>query len=388
MKRIASIDIFRALTMMMMIFVNDFSGMTGLPHWLGHAATNEDMLGFSDLVFPAFLFCVGLSIPFAIDARSQKGATRWQVFGHILLRSLALVVMGVFAMNMGGVTGGLSRPIYTLLVVTGFFLIWNDYPRLADGKRPVWVWLLRALGIALLAFLAIYKYSHGMPFRHGWWGILGLIGWAYLPCALFCLLARGDFNKHWIFWLVTLVLCVLNNLSAIPKDSLGHILILGFWPGGWTHPAIVCSGMFASMLIIRYGERPRELKYLFFFYWISMIGLGMLCHRFWIMSKNLATPTWLCYSVEFCVFMFTALWWVADLKGWTRWARPISPAGTATLTCYMMPTIWYSVQQLLGFSWPSVLENGIPGLLKALGFSFVIIGLTWCFTKLGLKLKI
>ena len=54
----------------------------------------------------------------------------------------------------------------------------------------------------------------------------------------------------------------------------------------------------------------------------------------------------------------------------------------------MMPSIWYAVQQLVGFSWPSVLTNGIPGLLKALGFSFAIIGLTWCFTKVGLKLKI
>ena len=388
MKRIASIDIFRALTMLMMIFVNDFAGMTGVPHWLGHAATEEDMLGFSDLVFPAFLFCVGLSIPYAIGARFQKGSSRMQVIVHILQRSFALVVMGLFSMNMGGVEGGLSRPVFSLLAVAGFFLVWNAYPRNLDSKRPVWVWALQALGIALLSFLVIYKHLHGMPFRHGWWGILGLIGWAYLPCALVYVLVRGNFNKLWIFWLLTLVLCVLNNLTAIPKESLGHHFILGFWPGGWTHPAIICSGLFASMLVIRYGERPRELKYLFFFYWISMIGLGMLCHRFWIMSKNLATPTWLCYSVEFCVFIFTLLWWVADLKGHTHWARPISPAGTATLTCYMLPTIWYSVQQLLGVSWPSVLENGIPGLLKALGFSFVIIGLTWCFTKIGLKLKI
>ena len=55
MKRVASIDIIRALTMLTMLFVNDFAGMSGLPHWLHHAAMDEDMLGFSDLVFPAFL---------------------------------------------------------------------------------------------------------------------------------------------------------------------------------------------------------------------------------------------------------------------------------------------------------------------------------------------
>ena len=246
MKRIASIDIFRALTMFMMIFVNDFAGMEGLPHWLGHAATDEDMLGFSDLVFPAFLFCVGLSIPFAVGARYQKGATQLQVIGHVLLRSLALVVMGIFSMNMRGVDGGLSRPVYTLMVIAGYFLIWNDYPSRKDGKRPVWVWVLQALGIALLVFLVIYKDLHGMPFRHGWWGILGLIGWAYLPCALVYVLVRGDFNKTWIFWLLTLVLCILNNVEAIPKDFSSRVFILGFWPGGWAHPAIVATGTFVA----------------------------------------------------------------------------------------------------------------------------------------------
>lgn len=388
MKRVASIDIFRALTMLMMIFVNDFAGMSGLPHWLGHAATDEDMLGFSDLVFPAFLFCVGLSIPYAVGARYRKGATQLQVIGHVLLRTLALVVMGVFSMNTRGVPGGISHPVFSILTVTGYFLIWNDYPRRDDGRRPVWVTVLQALGIALLVFLVIYKDLHGMPFRHGWWGILGLIGWAYLPCALVYVLVRGDFNKTWIFWLLTLILCILNNLESIPADYASRVLLLGFWPGGWAHPAIVATGMFVAMLLIRYGDRPSELRYLYFFTYMWMIGLGFLCHRFWIISKNLATPTWMFFSLAFAVAMFALLWWVADEKGWTRWARPISPAGTATLTCYMMPSLWYAVQQLLHLPWPSALETGIPGLLKALGFSFAIIGLTWCFTKVGLKLKI
>ena len=140
--RIASIDIFRGLTMLMMIFVNDFAGMTGIPHWLGHAATEEDMLGFSDLVFPSFLFCVGLSIPHAVGARYRKGDSGLQVLVPVCLRSLALVVMGVFTMNMGGVEGGLSRPVFTLLAVAGFFLVWNAYPVRKDGTWTLWTRLL------------------------------------------------------------------------------------------------------------------------------------------------------------------------------------------------------------------------------------------------------
>ena len=388
MKRTASIDIFRALTMLTMLFVNDFAGMSGLPHWLHHAAPTEDMLGFSDLVFPAFLFCVGLSIPFAVGNRFRKGDTPLQVLGHILLRTLALVVMGIFAMNFRGVEGGLSRPVFTLLAVAGFFLTWNAYPRKSDGRYPAWVHVLRAAGIALLAFLVIYKDLHGMPFRHGWWGILGLIGWAYLPCALAFLFLRGDFNKLTGFWLLTLVLCILNCSKAIPAEYSSRALMLGFWPGGWTHPALCATGMFTSLLLIRYGDKPKNLFSFYIALSVALFLLGIASHRFWIVSKIQATPTWAFFCLAIFVLLFAVLHWIADTKGWTAWSRPVSPAGTATLTCYIIPTIWYAVQQLLGLNWPAVLTDGLPGLLKALTFAFVIIGLTWLFGKLHLKLKI
>ncbi|MBP5319450.1 MAG: DUF5009 domain-containing protein, partial [Kiritimatiellae bacterium] len=275
MKRIASIDIFRTLTMITMIFVNDYAGMGGLPHWLHHAGFDEDMLGFSDLVFPAFLFCVGMSIPFAVGARFNRGASQLQVLGHIVLRTLALLVMGIFSMNMRGVEGGLSHAVFSLLAIAGYFLIWNEYPKVpaasaasgslrvsptsqtpgqagGDGKghaksddmngdqhlrhagldpASLWRVIMSVAGIVLLIGLVVYKDLHGMPFRHGWWGILGLIGWAYLPCAVGYLCLRGDFRKVMIFSLLTLVLCLLNASPAIPAEWSSRAVILGFWPG-------------------------------------------------------------------------------------------------------------------------------------------------------------
>lgn len=388
MKRIASIDIFRALTMLVMLFVNDFAGMSGLPHWLHHAAADEDMMGFSDLVFPAFLFCVGMSIPFAVAARYRKGDSQLQVLGHILSRTLALIVMGVFAMNLAGVEGGLSRQWITLLAVAAYFLIWNVYPRRNDGKYPVWVRLLQGLGVVILVLLVVYKDLHGMPLRHGWWGILGLIGWAYLPCALAFLFLKGDFSKLTGFWILTLVLCLLNASRLIPEDYSSRALILGFWPGGWTHPALCASGMVTSMLLVKFGNKPKELRLIFFSFALLMFLLGILSHRFWIISKIQATPTWCFFCVAFSVLVFGLIWWISDVKGCTSWAKPVGPAGTATLTCYTIPYIWYAVQQLLGLRWPAAMTDGIPGLLKALAFAFAIIFLTWLFGKLHLKLKI
>ena len=71
-----TIDILRAVTMLLMIFVNDLWTLTNIPEWLGHTALYEDGMGLADVVFPAFLFIVGLSIPHAIRARFQKGETK------------------------------------------------------------------------------------------------------------------------------------------------------------------------------------------------------------------------------------------------------------------------------------------------------------------------
>ena len=71
-QRLATIDILRALTMVLMIFVNDLWSLRDIPGWLGHVERGVDGIGLADVVFPAFLFIVGLSLPYAIDAK-QKG---------------------------------------------------------------------------------------------------------------------------------------------------------------------------------------------------------------------------------------------------------------------------------------------------------------------------
>src|SRR6187549_2746295 len=98
-QRITAIDILRALTMILMIFVNDLWSLTNIPAWLEHVERGVDGIGLADIVFPAFLFIVGLSMPYAIDARRKKGATDWELVQHVLLRTAALLIMGVYLVN-------------------------------------------------------------------------------------------------------------------------------------------------------------------------------------------------------------------------------------------------------------------------------------------------
>lgn len=94
--RIASIDIFRALTMVLMIWVNDFWTLTDIPKWLQHATASEDYMGFSDIIFPLFLFIVGLSIPYAIENRLAKKESKTSIAKHIIIRSFSLLLIGFF----------------------------------------------------------------------------------------------------------------------------------------------------------------------------------------------------------------------------------------------------------------------------------------------------
>ena len=63
-RRLASIDVLRAITMLLMIFVNDLELDERVPRWLEHAKEGEDRLGLADTVFPAFLFIVGIFFVF------------------------------------------------------------------------------------------------------------------------------------------------------------------------------------------------------------------------------------------------------------------------------------------------------------------------------------
>src|SRR5262245_28267496 len=100
-QRITSIDALRGLVMFTMIFVNDLAGAPHkvVPDWMVHFSDRHKGSGmtFVDLVFPAFLFIVGMSIPFSIRSRFARGGPLWknvlQVLGHILVRTAALIML-------------------------------------------------------------------------------------------------------------------------------------------------------------------------------------------------------------------------------------------------------------------------------------------------------
>lgn len=382
--RIATIDVFRAITMFLMLFVNDIPGVKQIPHWLLHAKADEDMLGFSDIIFPCFLFVMGMSVPFAILKREEKGESLLGTSKHIFERTLALMVMGLFTVNLGSYDGaatGLPYSWYVILLVMSIFLIWNLYPK-ADGVRKHLYQGMKIVGILLMVGLfCIYEGKNGAVFAPKWWGILGLIGWTYLVTTIVFLIVRTRLLWMALAWALFLVLTILSHNGMLDLSSL---------PSDMTHHALGVSGAFASVLLIHWGDRERPFKFIGTMVGLGalMMGLFFISHPYWIISKIQATPTWLfvCNAISF--FMVGFLYFLTDVKDKANWFSIIKPAGTVTLTCYIIPYFWYAVQRLLGCQYPDFLCVGVPGLCRSLLFSLVVVWMAGVLMKIHVRLKI
>jgi len=187
-RRILSIDAFRGITILVMIFVNELSGVSGIPAWMKHMPAEADAMTFVDMVFPAFLFIVGMSIPFALNSRLAKGDSILKVQAHILIRTLGLLVLGVFMVNADNGNNSampLSIYLWSLLFYAAVIIIWNFY----GTSQKLLAVVLRVAGISMLVILAVlYRGGEsGMAYMSPqWWGILGLIGWAYaISCIIY-----------------------------------------------------------------------------------------------------------------------------------------------------------------------------------------------------------
>jgi heparan-alpha-glucosaminide N-acetyltransferase len=389
-KRILSVDIFRALTMLLMIFVNDLWTLHGVPPWLEHTAANEDGMGLADTVFPAFLFIVGLSIPFAIGSRMTRGDSKYSVLLHILRRTLALVLMGFFMVNQENFSDQapeMLRRLWDILMIIAFILIWNNYES-KTVLRKVPVWILQVTGIAILVVLAfIYKGGtaddpHWM--RPHWWGILGLIGWAYLVCAIVFMFSK---NRIGIIIAAWIILMAFNFLEVMPgRFPLPHFLLIV----SASNHVLVMSGVLVTMIYLRTGEKgSHEIFGLILLFLAALcIVYGFGVRQFGGISKILATPSWtsICAGISMAVFLIIFI--IADVLNYSGWASIIMPAGQSTLTCYLLPgllyPLLYPLQQLL----PASFLSGFPGLFKSLLFALLTVVITGWLQKIHIRLKI
>ncbi len=387
--RVESIDILRALTMILMIFVNDLWSLKDIPVWLEHVPRGVDGMGLADSVFPAFLFIVGMSLPYAINARRQKGATDTALVGHVVSRSVALLIMGVFFVNgesINEAATGMTRGMWNALSCLSFILIWNTYPK----TSPNWIVLTaKGIGIAFLLTLAVvYRGGENTltRFEPHWWGILGLIGWSYLAAALVTVFAHNRMAILVLAWVGFAVLSMADQAGLVPKTV--H-LIPGAISGG-TLVGLTMGGVVVSTLFQQYRKRGVNGQMTLVFLIISgvLVGLSIYTRQFWGLSKLGATPAWLFLCSAITILAFLAIYWLTDVSGKTNWFTLIKPAGTDTLLCYLIPYFAYALITGLHLHLPEAILTGGTGLLKSFFFGLLCVWITGRLNKAGVRLKL
>lgn len=373
-----------------MIFVNELWSLKDIPLWLEHVESGVDGIGLADVVFPGFLFIVGLSIPYAMDARKRRGDSNLQITKHIVLRTIALLVMGVFLVNgetYNAHATGMARVWWNPICCLCFILIWNRYPSSMNKYLSA---TLKIVGIVTLLFLAII-YRGGddnkvQYFSPQWWGILGLIGWAYLASSLVTLFANNKFSIVLGGWIFFCVLSVCSHAGLIPG-------IFSFIPDailGGTLTGLSMGGVLTTFIFNYYRGKRDDTKLTFVLLGFSafLIILSLVTRPYWGLAKLGATPAWLFLCSAFTILAFIAIYWVADVLGKANWFSIVRPAGTDTLLCYLIPYFAYAATNITGIHPPEAILIGALGLLKAALFAFLCVLITAGLGKIGLRLKL
>ena len=423
-QRIASVDALRGVTILTMVFVNDVG--PAAPAWTHHIQPPDaDGMTVADVVFPAFLFIVGMSIPLAFERSQQCGASVLRQLGHVFVRTAALLLMGVVQINRAADIS-LGKYWWGLLAFTSIILAWCVIPKTSGPKRNV-LRVLKGLGVlTLIVLLAMYRreplattiaFYGDVPdwvwLRTGWWGILGLIGWAYLITSLIYLLlgARrewlmgamailvgvnlvshtGGFHGHLDSkaWLTGLRPWIVDAESAVA--SLGSYVNIGSVIGA--HPSITMAGCLLGTILlpgVGLASQRQRIRWALLFA-AGLFIAGAVTDPVAGINKIAATPTWCLWSAAITTVIWASLSWLMDIHGYSSWSVMVRPAGANPLIAYLLHPIVLWCLSLSGMS--SVVAykaSAAPwiAMLGSLTMALTICALTGLIARSGIRVRI
>ena len=390
--RIASIDIFRGLTVLIMVFVDNLDFVKGLPWWTYHMPRQANGMTYVDMVFPAFLFVMGMSIPLAIARRMAEGDSRGKIWRHLVGRSLSLVTLGLFIANGPQVDrqhAGISAVSWDLLGFAGIALFWGASSSSAPQVHKPLRRVVKYLGLLLLVVLAIVfrrtsQDGHVAWFDFSDWEILGLLGWAYLLAGSLYLL----FQKNFAALAAALVaLSALNALSAA-----GWFDWLKRFPA-YVQPfeaglsSITMAGLIASLILVGgiLGNRFRTKSFWALIYTAVLAGAAWMLTPLGV-SKLRDTPAWCLYCAAANTLLLVFLYWVADIKHWTSWAAFVKPVGSNALLAYMLAYVAYFIPLIFRLTADGT--SGWYGVMRSLLFAVLVLAVTAVLTHFKCELQV
>ncbi len=396
--RLASLDAFRGLVILTMTFVNYLAGVKNIPGWAKHMPEKADGYTFVDVVFPAFLFIVGVALPLALHKRMACGESIFSQLRRIFLRSASLIFVGVIMVNgsfYSADASGMNRNVWFLLAMLAVVALWNIYPSGASQKQQRLFLALRVLaGVVLMGLLLVFRGKNSAGeivwLQHSWWGILGLIGWAYLVCSLAYLACGG--NSVALMGVLGLLIALFIGDKHGALDWLGPVRhFVGVGPVLGSTAADVMIGVLVGNCFVGQAASMRPTARVRFILWFG-IGLylaGMLLRPLHGINKNAATDSYALVTGGLCCLSFLLVYVVMDIGNLRLWAGPVVMVGQNALLAYILPGILNNLIGAAGL--PDVLwlwGSGLPGALNAAALTILVLFLTWGATKIGVRLRL
>lgn len=291
-QRLPSLDFFRGATVIAMITVNNPGTWESVYAPLRHAAWNGCTP--TDLIFPFFLFIVGVSIHFAYRHRKEEGLTR-KNFVKITKRSLIIFMLGILL-------AWFTLPPERMI----------DVERLSTLRIPG---VLQRIGVVFFFCSLIYLTTGWLT--HIRLGATLLIGY-YLLMNLVPVPGFGPANLE-----------PGTNLAAW-TDRLfldGHLWSQSkTWdPEGIlsTLPAIATGtlGMLTGQLLDRIKNPTERVTWIFLF-GMFLILAGLAWDMAFPINKSLWTSSYVLYSGGWAMQALAASHWLIDIRGYQSWTKP------------------------------------------------------------------
>jgi heparan-alpha-glucosaminide N-acetyltransferase len=396
--RLTSLDAFRGLVILTMTFVNYLAGVKAIPAWAKHLPQDQDGYTFVDVVFPGFLFIVGVAIPLALHKRMVRGESLLSLLQRVLVRSASLLFVGVIMVNspyFSADASGMSKSLWFLLAMLMVVVLWNIYPVDAPKEKKRFFLGLRIVaGLVLAGLLVVFRGENSAKevvwLQHSWWGILGLIGWAYLVCCAAYLAFRGS-SVALMGVLGFLIALYIGDKHGV-LDWLGRVHnFVGVGQVLGSTAANVMIGVLVGNCFV--GEaaalRPATRVRFFLLFGLGLYVAGLLLRPLHGIHKNAATDSYALVTGGICCLSFLLVCVLMDMGNLRRWADPLVPVGQNALLAYILPGILgnlFAVISLPGLLWQY--GSGWLGALNAAVLTLLVLAITWGATRIGIQLKL
>ncbi len=309
--RLSSLDAFRGITIAGMILVNNPGSWKHVYAPLRHAEWH----GWTptDLVFPFFLFIVGVSVSLALTKRMTRGDSLSALYFKIFKRSIILFALGIllrllfhFDFDNLRIPGVLQRIAICYLVSA---LIFSRVG--TKGRMAIAFFLLVAYYLAL-KFIPVPGYGPGVLDQEG--NLCGYIDSKLLAGHLY----KPNFDPEGI----------LSTFPAIATTLLGTLT--GDWLRSSRNVLQKAGGLLVSGTVLT--------------------ASGLLLHPLFPMNKQLWTSTFVLFTAGAALILLGFCFFLMDGFGWKKWASPFLVLGTNAIFVYVCSTIMVKLLVLIKVS--------------------------------------